>query len=285
MKNILCINLKEVSTWTQKFSEHRLNPTFIRFPDLTYDGSSISYEDTLLTGYDFVFTGLTGNFKETAPIVVSYLKDNNIPFLSYSHKNANHAKSFEIYDLSTQKLPIIPSLITQSPELIKQWVEKYTLPIITKPINGRRGRDVLQHNSLPSIISAVENSDVPLIIQPMIPNDGDYRVWILKGEVIGVIKRKPFSKTEFRSNISLGGIAETSELPCDILKVAVLSTQILDLDIAGVDIIQDSNTREYYILEVNAAPQFDGFMKTTGIDLFDIIINHIVQELDHSELQ
>ena len=62
--------------------------------------------------------------------------------------------------------------------------------------------------------------------------------------------------------------------------MAIKSAQILDLDMAGVDIIQDINTKKYYIMEVNAAPQFNGFMATTGINLFEIITKYIIKEIE-----
>jgi len=205
----------------------------------------------------------------------------NIPFIFYGHKPDHiDSKSFEIYNLSSNNIPIIPSLISRDKNTIADFINQYTNPFITKPVNGRKGREILQHSSLESTMDAVNKSETPLIIQPMILNNGDYRVWILKGRVIGVIKRSPNAEGEFRSNISLGGTAQVASLPDDVLDMAIKSAQILDLDMAGVDIIQDINTKKYYIMEVNAAPQFTGFMATTGINLFEVITKYIIQEIE-----
>jgi glutamate--LysW ligase ArgX len=282
MKNILSIHIKEdsIPLFNNVFQNFKINSDFTKFKFLTYRNNTILFKGTPLEQYDFIFIGLTGKSRDLAPIVVEYIKKHKIPFICYGHKTANHAKTFEIYNLASNNLPIIPSLISNDYDGIKDFIDGYKLSIITKPINGKQGREIIQHSSIESILDTVQKSEIPLIIQPMIPNDGDYRVWILKTKVIGVIKRKPSIEGEFRSNISLGGNSEIATLPDEVLNMAIKSAQILDLDMAGVDIIQDIETKKYYIMEVNAAPQFKGFMTTTGINLFEIITKHIIQEIE-----
>ena len=282
MYSILSIQLKQslIPNFYKTFQDFEIKSTFISFQDLTYKNNIIYYKNQPLEKYDFVFIGLTSKSRDIAPIVVEYIKKHKIPFICYGHKTANHAKTFEIYNLASNNLSIIPSLISNDYDGIKDFIDVYKLPIITKPINGKQGREIIQHSSIDSILDVVQKSEIPLIIQPMIPNDGDYRVWILKGKVIGVIKRKPSIEGEFRSNISLGGNSEIANLPDEVLNMAIKSAKILDLDMAGVDIIQDIETKKYYIMEVNAAPQFNGFMATTGINLFDVITKHIIQEIE-----
>jgi RimK family alpha-L-glutamate ligase len=282
MKNILSIHIKEdsVPLFNNIFQNFKINSDFTKFKFLTYRNNTILFKGTPLEQYDFIFIGLTGKSRDLAPIVVEYIKKHKVPFICYGHKTANHAKTFEIYNLASNNIPIIPSLISNDYDDIKDFIDEYKFPIITKPINGKQGREIIQHSSIESILDTVQKSEIPLIIQPMIPNDGDYRVWILKGKVIGVIKRKPSIEGEFRSNISLGGNSEIANLPDEVLNMAIKSAKILDLDMAGVDIIQDIETKKYYIMEVNAAPQFNGFMATTDINLFEVITKYIIQEIE-----
>lgn len=282
MKNIISIHIKEdsIPLFNKIFQDFEINSTFTKFKHLTYRNNSIYFKGIPLEQYDFIFIGLTGKSRDLAPIVVEYIKKSHIPFICYGHKTANQAKTFEIYNLASHNIPIIPSLMSNNYDTVKNFIDETNFPILTKPINGKQGREILQHSSLESILDVVNKSEIPLIIQPMIPNDGDYRVWILKDKVIGVIKRSPNAEGEFRSNISLGGTAQVASLPDDVLDMAIKSAQILDLDMAGVDIIQDVNTKKYYIMEVNAAPQFNGFMATTGINLFEVITKYIIKEIE-----
>lgn len=282
MHNILSIHIKEdsIPLFNKIFQNFEIISNFTKFKHLTYKNNSIYFKGIPIEQYDFIFIGLTGKSRDLAPIVIDYIKKHQIPFICYGHKTANQAKTFEIYNLASSNLSIIPSLITNDDNEINNFIQEYKIPIVTKPINGKQGREILQHSSIESILDAINKSEIPLIIQPMIPNDGDYRVWILKDKVIGVIKRSPSAEGEFRSNISLGGTAQVASLPDDVLDMAVKSAQILDLDMAGVDIIQDNYTKKYYVMEVNAAPQFNGFMTTTGINLFEVITKYIVKEIE-----
>jgi RimK family alpha-L-glutamate ligase len=283
MKNILFLNLKEnlEILFQKNIESNGYNFYHTKFTEISLFNNQIFIDGRRLEEFDYVLIGLTEKHKHISPIVKQYLIDRNIPYIFYGHKS-NHidSKSFEIYNLSSNNIPIIPSLISRDQNTIANFINQYNMPFITKPINGKKGREIVQHSSLESILDTIEKSEIPLIIQPMIPNDGDYRVWILKGKVIGVIKRSPNTEGEFRSNISLGGTAEIANLPDDVLDMAIKSAQILDLDMAGVDIIQDINTKKYYIMEVNAAPQFNGFMATTGINLFEIITKYIIKEIE-----
>jgi RimK family alpha-L-glutamate ligase len=283
MKDILFINLPK--TFKIEFKSHiescGYNFYYTKFSEISILNNKIILKNQNIENFDYIFVGLIEKYKYVSPILTNYLLNKNTPFIFYGHKPSYiDSKSFEIYNLASNNLPIISSLISNDYDAIKNFVDEYKFPIITKPIDGRKGKGVTKHSSIDSILDAVQKSEIPLIIQPMIPNDGDYRVWILKGKVIGVIKRKPSIEGEFRSNISLGGNAEIANLPEEVLNMAIKSVKILDLDMAGVDIIQDIETKKYYIMEVNAAPQFKGFMATTGINLFEVITKYIIQEIE-----
>jgi len=283
MKNILLINFKrDLEVLFQKNIEsHGYSFYHAKFTEVSLLNNQILVNNIEIEEFSYVVIGLNEKHKHISPILKQYLINKNIPFIFYGHKPDHiDSKSFEIYSLSSNNIPIIPSLISKDRNTISDFINQYTNPFITKPVNGRKGREILQHSSLESILDAVNKSEIPLITQPMIPNNGDYRVWILKGKVIGVIKRSPNAEGEFRSNISLGGTAQVASLPDDVLDMAVKSAQILDLDMAGVDIIQDTITQKYYVMEVNAAPQFTGFMATTGINLFEIITKYIIKEIE-----
>jgi RimK family alpha-L-glutamate ligase len=283
MKNILFISLPQ--SFETEFKYHvefyGYNYYYTPFKELSILNNKILLKNQKIENFDYILVGLTEKHKHISPILKQYIVNKNMPFIFYGHKPDHiDSKSFEIYSLSSNNIPIIPSLISKDQNTIADFVNQYNMPFIAKPVNGRKGKGVIQHSSLESILDAVNKSETPLIIQPMIPNDGDYRVWILKDKVIGVIKRSPSAEGEFRSNISLGGNAQVARLPDDVLDMAVKSAQILDLDMTGVDIIQDSITKKYYVMEVNASPQFKGFMTTTGINLFEIITKYIIKEIE-----
>jgi ribosomal protein S6--L-glutamate ligase len=72
------------------------------------------------------------------------------------------------------------------------------------------------------------------------------------------IKRKSKDdKKEFRNNYSLGGTAERLEIPVKAMNIAKKASKAMGFDVSGVDLIKEKGTDNWYVLEVNSAPQFD----------------------------
>jgi len=111
---------------------------------------------------------------------------------------------------------------------------------------------------------------VRFILQQFIPNEGDYRLLIV-GQGMAVIKRvaRPGSHL---NNTSQGGTATLmplTELPAHVLGDARRLAKRLQLVTAGVDVLQDSTTGAYYVLEVNSQPQLvTGAFLDTKLELF-----------------
>ena len=118
------------------------------------------------------------------------------------------------------------------------------------------------------------------MVQDFVPNNCDYRVWILKNRILGIMKRSSSNNKEFRNNISLGGVGEKSDLPENIKQECIKITQVMGLDVAGVDVIQNLETGKYYIIEVNSSPHYEGFLKATTINPIEEIVKYIKNVLE-----
>ena len=84
---------------------------------------------------------------------------------------------------------------------------------------------------------------------------------VVRRERVGVLTPSAvlFSSSdekEFRNNTSLGGEATEKKPPKEVSDLADKAVRALNIDVAGVDIVQDKNTGEVYVMEVNEAPQF-----------------------------
>jgi len=276
-KKILFIQFPKsfVYTFENYLPKKDLSGVFISFQDITQIGGDLLYEQNLIQDFDFICIGLTMKNREFYLLLVEYLNFHQTPHIVYGAKDAGTRKFFEIFRLSQNKIPIIPSVVSNNKKTIQDFVNKYGFPLVSKPVNGAKGRDVVEHKSLDSLMQSLQTSEISLIIQPKIPNNGDYRVWILKDKILGVIKRSSKNTSEFRNNISLGGKAEVSDLPKSVLDLCIRAKNIMNLDISGVDVIQDLETGKYYILEVNYGPQYKGFLEATNINPLEKIVDYI----------
>jgi len=149
--------------------------------------------------------------------------------------------------------------------------------VIIKLIDGTQGVGVMlaeSKMSAKSILESVLSQGQHVIVQEFIEESAgeDKRAIILGGRLIAAMKRKSITG-DFRSNIHRGGSHEKVTLSIEAERMAVHATKILDLDFAGVDIVESD--RGPLILEVNSSPGLEGIEKTTEINIAEKIVTYI----------
>jgi ribosomal protein S6--L-glutamate ligase len=180
--------------------------------------------------------------------------------------------------LSTNNIPIPKSIISNNPLVIPEMIDKLKkMPIIIKMINGTHGLGVIlseDKKNAEAIIEAMYKAKQKLILQEFIKeSDGaDVRVFIVDGEIVGVMKRQA-QEGEFRSNLHRGGTSFVVKLTEEEQRIALKAASILKLQVAGVDMLRSN--RGPLILEVNASPGLEGIETTTKIDIAGKIIRYV----------
>ncbi|MBD3300594.1 MAG: hypothetical protein GF347_04540 [Candidatus Moranbacteria bacterium] len=151
-----------------------------------------------------------------------------------------------------------------------------TFPFILKKNYGSCGRSVTLIKSKRDL-SGLDINYADFIFQEFIPNDGDYRVFMLGRKMIGAIKRKA-APGKVVNNISQGGSAEQVTDERLLKQLEQRSKKIVnyfDLRITGIDYIFDAKRNKFVFLELNTGPEWKGFQKVTGIK----VAEKIVQEM------
>lgn len=152
----------------------------------------------------------------------------------------------------------IPQTAFGPVEFLAETLPRFGDVAVLKSVNGTKGRDNYLVRSADEIRTiTAQNPEVRYILQNFIPNDGDYRIVLLNFEPKLAIYRSANGE-DFRNNTSLGG--EASLVPLagidpKILELAIAAAKALDIKIAGADILQNRETGEYSVLEVNRTPQ------------------------------
>ncbi len=157
---------------------------------------------------------------------------------------------------------------------VRQGLLKF--PLVMKKNLSARGAGVYKLSSIKEV------GDLKIIFkdyvfQNYIKNDGDFRVLVLGGVALGIIKRVKGSD-EFRNNISLGGQAvDVRDLPeaADLKNKAVNIASKFGLQFCGVDFIYDQEDKIYRFMEVNTVPQWEGFQGATGINVTEKVIEYV----------
>lgn len=170
------------------------------------------------------------------------------------------------------------SIVAFTTNNLDRFLKEFSYPIIVKRSNGRQGKGVYLVDSkanLQKVTEEILQEDNSFVIREFIPNDGDVRVFTVGYRAIGAMKRTPKSG-DFRSNISQGGMGEKFDLEKNpkIREIAEKLSEVMQTEIAGVDIMIHKLTGVPYVLEINPGPQFEGLEKYCKVNAAGAIIEY-----------
>lgn len=262
---------------------------FSNYADIFRMGNNYYVNNIDIKDYDFVFFGFAKKFSNIPYYIQKYLKKNNIPYLTYESYNLYDDKIYGLDIVNELGYHYIPTIqTTKLNNTIKDYVkENFGYPLIAKITDLDQGKGVYKLNDEQELITfynCTSNNRVTFI-QKLIPNDGDCRVILIKNKVKMVVKRQMTSETEFRSNVALGGKAMKASLPQHILDMCEDISKHIECDIIGFDILQNKETGEFYVMEINVSPHMSTFSLVTGIDLTGIISDYILNNLKKIEVK
>ncbi len=154
-------------------------------------------------------------------------------------------------------------------------------PLIIKLLESTQGKGVVlaeTTKAAESVINAFKSVKTNILVQEFIKeaNGQDIRCFVVNGKVVASMQRQA-AKGEFRANIHQGGSASKIKITPEERKLAIKAAKILDLPVAGVDIIRSN--KGPLLLEVNSSPGLEGIENATGLDIANIMIEAIEKKL------
>lgn len=184
-----------------------------------------------------------------------YCRKNHIKMIDDTFTNTS-GKLYEMWRFYENDIPV-PKTAYGSIDFLKEQLEKFGGIGILKATRSKKGGGVFLVKSEDEIdaILNTDDSRFDYILQNFIENDGDYRVITIDFEPKLAILRSSGGK-DYRNNTSLGGSAKIIELDEELSSIAAKAAKATDIKFAGVDIIEDKNTGEKFVLEINRTPQF-----------------------------
>lgn len=175
-----------------------------------------------------------------------------------------------------------PTLITRSAADVRAFQHAHGGgAVVVKPLHGNGGKAVFKIEPDGSNLSALAELfgqvwPEPFMVQTFLPEvaEGDKRIVLVDGEVLGAINRKP-GEGEFRSNLAVGGYAEKSvltEREAEICAVLGPELKARGLVFVGIDVIGGKWLTEINVTSptgIVAIEKFDG--TDTGGAIWDAI--------------
>ncbi len=212
---------------------------------------------------DFVITRLGSGATYFSLAIVRHLERLGVFCANTSHGiDIVRDKLYSQQVLAQSDLPVPKTILVKFPVNI-DLVEKYLgFPVIVKTVFGSKGAGVFlsqDRRNFQDLMQLIEATkpNVNTILQETVTTSlgRDLRVFVVGGKIIGCMQRT--SKNDsFKANFSAGGEVAPYPVNSEIEWLARESARVLNLDIAGIDLLFDGE--HFKICEVNASPGFKG---------------------------
>ena len=178
----------------------------------------------------------------------------------------------EYYLFSELGMPVMETVPADTPED----EIPFAPPYIVKHRRGHGGNRVFKarrYEDVREIIRGLNSSE--WIIQKMCDTPGqDMRLYIMGDKIISSVLRT--SKSDFRSNFSLGGEACLEDPPAEVADMALKLSDYLLADYIGVDFIRDQG--KWIVNEVEDAAGARMLYSLTDLDIAEMYMCHICEK-------
>lgn len=174
---------------------------------------------------------------------------------------------------------VYPNFTIEGSGYYEKVLEKLGLPLIIKEGHGSFGMKVYLIETEKDFFEKVDAlRGVDYVFQQFIATSRgrDIRVNIVGGEVVAAMHRS--SQTDFRANITNGGVATVIELTKEQQTIAIRAAEAVGAEFAGVDLLFGENEQPL-VCEVNAAAHIRNIYTVTGINVADRMIAYILRKL------
>ncbi|RLA65888.1 MAG: RimK family alpha-L-glutamate ligase [Epsilonproteobacteria bacterium] len=150
-------------------------------------------------------------------------------------------------------------------------------PVVVKTLSGAQGKGVSlceNKQDFKDLLAKLRGEKI--LVQEFIESSAgrDLRVFTVGGRPVACVERTGPSG-DFRANFSLGGSVKSYPLTDEIKELAIKTSKILNLDVAGVDLLFAGD--HFKVCEANFSPGFASIEKCTEVnipkEIFDFIKN------------
>ncbi|MFJ7933516.1 RimK family alpha-L-glutamate ligase [Sporosarcina sp. NPDC096371] len=198
----------------------------------------------------------------------------------------NKAKQYLQLAVSNVPMPdtiiapkVYPAFTIRDSGYYERVLKRLGLPMIIKEGHGSFGMKVYLIETEKQFYEKTDElRGVDYVFQQFIATSRgrDIRVNIVGGEVVAAMYR--YSETDFRANITNGGVATEVVLTESQQALAIRAAEAVGAEFAGVDLLFGED-EEPLVCEVNAAAHIRNIYNVTGVNVADAMIAYILKVL------
>ena len=229
------------------------------------------YDEREITGLDAVIPRIGASFTTEGASVIRQFEGLGVySLLSSQSLVKTRDKLHCLQILAAKGLPVPKTVLAGQSDNLGLVLKKIGgPPYIVKIPESTHGVGVMLLDSEQGVISVAETLEKlnqRVIIQEFIKEaeGADFRAIVVGGQVVASMKRQA-KEGEFRSNLHRGAFSVPASLTAQEELLAKKATQILGLNVAGVDMLRSKNGP--LILEINASPGLEGIETATRVDV------------------
>ncbi|GGM18526.1 hypothetical protein GCM10010129_73380 [Streptomyces fumigatiscleroticus] len=171
-------------------------------------------------------------------------------------------KLYQLMVLAQSALPV-PTTIYLSRRLLNDSftdiAAQLGLPFVLKAINASGGRLNYLIETEVDFLRFVHDprlAEVAFLAQEFIPNNGTFRTLVF-GKDVPIVMHRCSTDSAHLSNTERGGHATLFDVDTfdgEALDLSLRAAELMGCDVAGVNLVQHRQTRQWYVLEVNSSP-------------------------------
>jgi len=250
------------------------------------DRKSVVVDNEVLQLPDFVLPRMGAGTNYFALAVIRHLERLGVhTFNSSQSIDTVKDKLYTQQILAEHNIPVPKTMLIKYKSDVDLVERHLGFPVVVKTISGAQGSGVFLAETKSKFVDLLEmiNAYKPratMILQKFIEQSRgiDLRVFTVGGRAVAAMKRIA-GDDSFKANFSRGGKVEPYEITPEIEWLATETSRVLDLDIAGIDLLFDGD--HFKICEANSSPGFEGIESCMDVNIPDEIYQFLRVRLGH----
>ncbi|MDX2084944.1 MAG: RimK family alpha-L-glutamate ligase [Candidatus Melainabacteria bacterium] len=181
--------------------------------------------------------------------------------------------------LAQSNLPVPKTMLAKFPVDVDLVERVIGFPVVVKAIHGSQGSGVFLCDGRQNLQDLMEmirvtQANANIIFQEFIEcsRGRDVRVMVVGGRVVAAMERRA-TGDNFKANYHQGGVVLPFPITKEVEWLALESTRLLNLDIAGIDLLFDGE--HFKVCEANSAPGFEGLERCSPVSIADEILDFV----------
>jgi glutathione synthase/RimK-type ligase-like ATP-grasp enzyme len=193
--------------------------------------------------------------------ISAYLEHRRRPAVNAAGISAP-TKLYQLMTLAQGDLPVPPTIYLSRKLLhdsLPEIADGLGMPFVVKAISASGGRLNFLIESEVDFLWCVENAEhqnTAFLAQQFIPNNGTFRILMFGGEP-HIIMHRCSTNGSHLTNTEQGGHAtlfDVDSFDAEALEMSSRAARLMKCEVAGINMVQHKETRQWYFLEVTSSP-------------------------------